>query len=162
MDTLGERHHRSRSVGFLDNGVLHYFQKGFNPGYAKDDLGTAMLSLCIRASFDDPRIDSFDFMSGGAGYKKLWARHERATALHEASRPNLRARAYATGRYVREVAAASFRVVTPTRLRDLRRDWLRRRRVRRSLKLRSILLTASSLANESVADLWLTLPSLLQ
>ena len=148
-------------VGFLDNGVLHYFQKGFNPGYAKDDLSTAMLSLCIRASFDDPRIDSFDFMSGGAGYKKLWARHERATALHEASRQNFRARAYASVRHLREGAAAVFRVVTPTRVRDLRRDWLRRRRVR-SLGLRSIFVMASSLANQLVADMWLTLPGLLQ
>ena len=149
-------------VGFLDNGILHYFQKGFNPSYTKDDLGTAMLSLCIRASFDDPRIDSFDFMSGGAAYKRLWARHERVTVLHEASRPNLRARAYATVRQVREATAATFRAVTPTRLRGLRRDWLRRRRVRRSLGLRSLFVTASSLANESVVDLWLTLPCLLQ
>ncbi len=149
-------------VGFLDNGVLHYFQKGFNPGYAKDDLGTAMLSLCIRASFDDPHIDSFDFMTGAPGYKSHWTRHTRATVLHEASRPNLRTRAYVTVRHVREGAAAIFRVVTPTRLRDLRRDWLRRRRVRRALGLRSMFVTANLLANESAADLWLILPGLLK
>lgn len=148
-------------VGFLDNGVLHYFQKGFNPGYAKDDLGTAMVSMCIRASFDDPHIDAFDFMTGAPGYKAHWTRHTRATVLHEASRLNLRTRAYATVRQIREAAAATFRAVTPARLRRLRRDWLRRRRIDRSVGLNSLLVTAGPLVNESVADLWLTLPRLL-
>lgn len=149
-------------VGFLDNGVLHYFQKGFNPEYAADDLGTAMLSLCIRASFDDPRVQSFDFMSGGAVYKRLWARHERVTVLHEVSRPNLRARCYTGLRQIREVANATLRVVTPAWMRDARRGWLRRRRVRRLVRLRSTLWAASSLLSGPLAEWCLTVPSLQQ
>lgn len=71
-------------VGFLDHGILHYFQKGFNPAYAKHDLGTVVLSLSIRACFDDPQIRAFDFMGGGLPYKVYWARNERLTVLHQA------------------------------------------------------------------------------
>ena len=73
-------------VGFLDNGVLHYFQKGFNPKYAKDDLGTAMLGLCVRECFDDEEVRAFDFMGGGAKYKELWARVSRDTMSCEVHR----------------------------------------------------------------------------
>jgi Acetyltransferase (GNAT) domain len=148
-------------VGFLDNGVLHYFQKGFNPDYARDDLGTAMLSLCIRASFEDQRIRSFDFMSGGADYKKLWARLQRVTVLHEVSRPNLRAHSYTAVQYIREATAATLRAVTPTRLRDVRRDWLRRRRAQRLLKLFAVACVSSTLLGEPNAELLLAFPAAL-
>ena len=79
-------------VGFLDNGVVHYFQKGFNPQFAKDDLGTAMLGLAVRDCFDDDKVHAFDFMGGGAPYKDLWARASQQTMSCEVHRINIRTR----------------------------------------------------------------------
>ncbi len=116
-------------VGFLDNGVLHYFQKGFNPAFAKDDLGTVILSLCIRACCDDEEITAFDFMGGGAPYKAMWARRERVTVLHEVSRSNLRVLGHDLQQRGRAMAAGAYRLLAPRPLQRLRRDWLRRRRL---------------------------------
>jgi CelD/BcsL family acetyltransferase involved in cellulose biosynthesis len=69
-------------LGFLDNGVMHYFQKGFNPAFANEDLGTAVVALCVRDCFDDPQVRSFDFMGGGAAYKVMWARVARQTDFY--------------------------------------------------------------------------------
>lgn len=114
-------------VGFADNGICHYFQKGFNPHYVKDGLGTVILSLALRACFEDKGIRTFDFMGGGAEYKTLWARQERATVLHEVSRSTAAARTYGWYLSSREAAANFYRRVAPTPLRAFRRAWLRRK-----------------------------------
>ena len=70
-------------LGFLDAGVLHYFQQGFNPQFATYGLGNVMLALCVRACCSDPEVRAFDFMGGGAPYKHLWARKSRNTVCLE-------------------------------------------------------------------------------
>lgn len=121
-------------IGFLDNNVLHYFQKGFNPAFAKEDIGTVLLSLCIRDCFDDPQIHAFDFMRGGAPYKEMWARAERTTDIVVFERRNLRTRLLAAHSNVREAMASTYRRLTPLWLRAARRDLLKqgRGRFRRS------------------------------
>jgi CelD/BcsL family acetyltransferase involved in cellulose biosynthesis len=118
-------------LGFLDNGVLHYFQKGFNPAFAKDDLGTAILSLCIRDCFADPAIRQFDFMGGGAPYKDLWARNARTTLSYALTRENLRSRVFAAREQLLHASKAAFRALTPATLRQARREFLNSRRMKR-------------------------------
>lgn len=114
-------------IGFVDNGVLHYFQKGFNPAYRKDDLGTAMLALCIRACFEEPEIRAFDFMGGGAAYKDMWTRRSRATLACQANRFNARALLFSLRGQLWNLAADVFRTIAPPRLRLARAERLRRR-----------------------------------
>jgi CelD/BcsL family acetyltransferase involved in cellulose biosynthesis len=114
-------------VGFTDNGVLHYFQKGFNPAFEKDDLGTVMLALSLRACFDDPTIRSFDFMGGGAAYKDMWARQSRETLVCEVDRPTLGSALLGARALAGDVARGVYRRLVPTGLRAWRRDRLRRR-----------------------------------
>ena len=117
-------------VGFIDNGVLHYFQKGFNPAFAKDDLGTVMLALCLRACFDDPTIRSFDFMGGGADYKDMWARQSHESLVCEVERPTLGSALFAARAFVGNLARSVYRRLAPTSLRAWRRERLQRRRLR--------------------------------
>jgi CelD/BcsL family acetyltransferase involved in cellulose biosynthesis len=116
-------------LGFCDNGVLHYFQKGFNPGYIADDLGTAMLGLCVKDCFDDEQIEAFDFMGGVAPYKAMWARQRRLMERREATRLNGRAACHLAIAQARELAARAYRTVTPQAVQRARRERLRRRRL---------------------------------
>lgn len=140
-------------VGFLDAGVLHYFQKGFNPAFSKEDLGTAILSLCIRDSFEDPAIRAFDFMGGGAAYKELWARNVRETKQWNVARANLRTRLYMLRETVRDRSTSLFRSVVPDVLRAARRDYLQSLRLKRHARTARRHLTLASLfyyANETL------------
>jgi CelD/BcsL family acetyltransferase involved in cellulose biosynthesis len=119
-------------LGLLDNGVLHYFQKGFNPEFGKDGIGTALLGLCLRDSFDDPAIRAFDFMGGGAAYKDLWAREHRSTNTFVLDRFNLRSRLYMARAKLWEAGTIAFRKLAPDSLRAARRDYLISRMRRRS------------------------------
>ncbi len=119
-------------IGFLDNGVLHYFQKGINPAFAKDDLGTALLALSIRDCFEAPHICGFDFMGGGAPYKDMWARLSRETVLCELRRSNWRTWTMNSAEAVGRLAHSAFATFIPEALRAARRDVLKKRRVRES------------------------------
>lgn len=77
-------------LGFLDKGVVHYFQGGFDPRFARESLGTVMLGLCIRACIDDPTVIAFDFMGGDASYKESWTRQGTARVELTVERPGLR------------------------------------------------------------------------
>jgi CelD/BcsL family acetyltransferase involved in cellulose biosynthesis len=121
-------------LGFLDNGVLHYFQKGFNPAFAKEDIGTALLGLCLRDSFEDPAINAFDFMGGGATYKELWARHNRTTKTYVFDRFNVRTRLHAARESVLRASATAFRTLAPDSLRAVRRDLINSARARRNAR----------------------------
>ena len=116
-------------VGFLDGGVLHYFQKGFNPAYRDEDLGTAMLALCIRDCFDDPDIRVFDFMGGGAAYKNLWARVSRANVVFDMQRRTHGAAIFSLRTWCVELMSSVYRRVVPKSLRAARREMLRKRRL---------------------------------
>jgi hypothetical protein len=116
-------------IGFVDNGIVHYFQKGFNPEFEKEDLGTAMLALCVRECFDDPGIRAFDFMGGGAAYKSLWARSVRENVVCEAQRATLGSALFQMKGRAREAVAAIYRRLTPEWLRIVRRERLRKLRL---------------------------------
>jgi hypothetical protein len=126
-------------VGFLDNGVLHYFQKGFNPAHRDDDLGTAMLALCVRDCFEDPEIRVFDFMGGGAAYKSLWARVSRSNVVLELQRPTLGNALYSLRTYCRDLLSSTYRRFVPKSIRVVRRERLRKRRLNATAHLASLL-----------------------
>jgi len=116
-------------IGFVDHGVLHYFQKGFNPAYAPADIGTAMLGLCVKDCCEDERIQAFDFMGGGAAYKWMWAHHHRELTRHEARRTNVRTLTQSAWAASRDATARLYRATAPTSLREARRRWHKRRRL---------------------------------
>jgi CelD/BcsL family acetyltransferase involved in cellulose biosynthesis len=117
-------------VGFLDNGVLHFFQKGFNPAFAKYHPGFVLLALCLRDCFEDPAIRSFDFMGGPAAYKGLWASHAHANVIVEMTRPTFGAALFDACARAEDAASAAWRGIAPTSLRTLQKEWFRRRRCR--------------------------------
>ncbi len=117
-------------VGFVDNGVLHFFQKGFNPAFAKYHPGFVLLALCLRDCFEDPAIRSFDFMGGPAAYKGLWASHAHANVIVEMTRPTFGAALFDACARAEDAASAAGRGIAPTSLRTLQKEWFRRRRCR--------------------------------
>ena len=127
-------------LGFLDNGVLHYFQKGFNPAFSKEGIGTALLGMCLRDSFEDPKIRAFDFMGGGASYKDLWAREYRSTKTCVVERPNLRSRLHSARAKLWEASTIAFRKLAPDALRAARRDFIVGARTRRKTRMHDRLL----------------------
>ena len=116
--------------GFLDHGVLHYLQKGFNPEFAKDDLGTVLLALSVKACVEDPAVHMFDLMGGGAPYKSMWARSETVNVVNEMVRPNWRSALLSSRDSVWGAAQLAYRTVTPTWLRLVRRERIRTQRTR--------------------------------
>jgi len=123
-------------VGFLDNGILHYFQKGFNPAYRDEDLGTAMLALCVRDCFADPAIHIFDFMGGGAPYKDLWARVSRPTVVFEVRRPTQSTALFSLQTRALEILSSTYHRLVPESIRVARRERLRKRRLNATLSSR--------------------------
>ncbi|MFN2308213.1 MAG: GNAT family N-acetyltransferase [Gammaproteobacteria bacterium] len=115
-------------IGFLDNGALHYFQKGFNPAYTQEDIGTAMLALCIRDCFEDPAIRAFDFMGGGAAYKDRWAHTSREIISYQATRLNARTVTHSLQKASLSIAADAYHALVPHKLQVARANWLRQRR----------------------------------
>lgn len=118
-------------VGFIDNGVVHYFQKGFNPEYARDEIGNVIVALSIRACTQDPRTNRFDFMGGGAPYKSLWAREATENVVAVFERPTFATTLINTRARLVESLRKLYRRVVPLWLRAARRDRLRRRRMQR-------------------------------
>ena len=84
-------------VAFVDNGVAHYFQGGFDPAYAKYSLGSVMLLHCVRDCAADPAVREFDFMGGGSAYKDKWTNLTRVNVEFECLRPGWRATSYRYG-----------------------------------------------------------------
>jgi CelD/BcsL family acetyltransferase involved in cellulose biosynthesis len=114
-------------LAFLDNGVAHYFQGGFDPKYAKDSLGTAMFGLCIRACIETESIRQFNFMGGDAAYKAHWTELGVDSVALDWLRPGVRSslvRIYETS----ELAGKSlWRTVVPQTIQAARRRRKRRK-----------------------------------
>src|SRR5262249_55573380 len=107
-------------------------QKGFDPAFTKEDLGTGMLGLCIRHCIEANEVCAFDFMGGGAVYKQLWARQSRDNVELKLLRPNVRAQVYAVQERAGNLASSLARVCVPASLRAVLRDQIRRWQRRRS------------------------------
>ena len=119
-------------IGFLDRGVLHYFQKGFNHAFAANELGNVIVALCVRACCDDPAIAAFDFMGGGAPYKALWARQSTENVLIEIRRPSIRAALFDAQRRLQHQAISILRTITPMPVRAARRRYRKEQQLKRS------------------------------
>ena len=111
-------------VGFLHEGVLHYFQGGFDPAYAKDSIGTVMLGLCMKSCIDAKEVREFDFMGGESTYKEHWTKATREIVELEAFKPGFRSRFYNTVRHLKDVAAPAYRELVPPRIRRAVRSTL--------------------------------------
>ncbi len=81
-------------LAFIDNGLLHYFQGGFNPAYAKESLGTVMIGLCLKDCVEAKDVREFDFMGGEADYKAHWTKATRETIELEWIRQGVRSLLY--------------------------------------------------------------------
>jgi CelD/BcsL family acetyltransferase involved in cellulose biosynthesis len=73
-------------IAFVDGGVAHYFQSGFDPAFSKFSLGSAMIAHCLKDCVADPGILEFDFMGGGALYKDSWTTQTRTALQFETFR----------------------------------------------------------------------------
>jgi CelD/BcsL family acetyltransferase involved in cellulose biosynthesis len=92
-------------LAFVDFGVAHYFQGGFDPEYGKHHLGTVMLSYCIQDCIGSKQISKFDFMGGGSAYKQSWTKSSREAIELEAFRHTLPAMLYRIARASKSSAA---------------------------------------------------------
>lgn len=81
-------------LAFVDFGVAHYFQGGFDPAFGKHHLGTVMLSYCIQDCIQSKEISTFDFMGGGSAYKQAWTKTTREAVELEAFRPTISSALY--------------------------------------------------------------------
>lgn len=100
-------------IGFYDNGIVHYFQGGFDLAYAKDSLGSVMVKLCIQDCIDAEEVSIFDFMGGSPEYKKHWTSAGRDIVELQLIRRNLHSLPYRAYRCAKQSVAPIYRVVKP-------------------------------------------------
>ncbi|MGA9772452.1 MAG: GNAT family N-acetyltransferase [Blastocatellia bacterium] len=81
-------------LAFLDKGIVHAFQGGFDPVYAKESLGSVMLGLCIKDCLGDDKVLEYDFMGGTDSYKDWWTKAGRETVSLTCLRSGIRSLAY--------------------------------------------------------------------
>jgi CelD/BcsL family acetyltransferase involved in cellulose biosynthesis len=81
-------------IAFLDNGVVHAIQGGFDPAYTKESLGSVMLGLCIKDCIEDESVREYDFMGGTDSYKDWWSKNGRETVALTCLRSGIRSAAY--------------------------------------------------------------------
>jgi CelD/BcsL family acetyltransferase involved in cellulose biosynthesis len=98
-------------IAFHDNGIVHYFQGGFDPAYAKESLGSVMLKFCIQDCIASGVVSAFDFMGGGSDYKRQWANVSRDIAELEMMRQTLPAFAFRLFRRSKQLATPGYRAL---------------------------------------------------
>ena len=100
-------------LAFVDNGVAHYFQGGFDPDPAlsKYSVGSVTISLCIQDCLAAAAVREFDFMGGEAGYKAWWTRAVRESFELECLRPGFRSTLFTVGTKVRRLLGRARRIV---------------------------------------------------
>ena len=109
-------------LAFLDGGVAHYFQGGFNPDYAKESLGTVMIGLCIKDCVESDDVEEFDFMGGDLQYKAHWTKTSRETVEIEWMRPGVRSLIYTAGNRAGAVSKTIFHATVPGPVKTARRQ----------------------------------------
>ena len=109
-------------LAFLDGGVAHYFQGGFNPDYAKESLGTVMIGLCIKDCVEANDVKEFDFMGGDVQYKAHWTKTSRETVEIEWMRQGVRSLIYMARNQAEAISRTIFRATVPAPVRDARRQ----------------------------------------
>jgi len=104
-------------LAFLDNGVVHAFQGGFDPVYAKDSLGSVMLGLCIKDCLEDPEVSEYDFMGGTDSYKDWWTKEGRETVSLTCLRSGIRSLTYKRIGQAKRAGRSLLRATIPQPLR---------------------------------------------
>jgi CelD/BcsL family acetyltransferase involved in cellulose biosynthesis len=75
--------------GLRYRGTFSFYQSGFDPAFAKDSVGLAMMALAIQGALDEGAAE-YDLLHGDESYKSLWAREARALTNLELYPPRLR------------------------------------------------------------------------
>ncbi|HJQ23328.1 MAG TPA: GNAT family N-acetyltransferase [Blastocatellia bacterium] len=114
-------------IGFYDNGVVHYFQVGFDPRLARLSIGRVMLGLCIRDCVADPLVREFDFMGGGNAYKDRWTHESREMVTLICLRTGVRALAYTGLHRVTRLSKSLLKATLPAAVRQVGHRFLQRR-----------------------------------
>ena len=114
-------------IGLYDNGVVHYFQAGFDPELARLSIGRVMLGLCIGDCVADPLVREFDFMGGGNAYKDRWTQTSRETVTLICLRTGVRALAYAGIHRMTRLSKSLLKATLPAALRQAGHRFLQRR-----------------------------------
>lgn len=114
-------------LAFFDNGIVHAFQGGFDPAYAKDSLGSVMLGLCIRDCLEAMEVREYDFMSGTDAYKDWWAKTGRDIVTLVYLRSGIRPMAYTSLIRARNLGRSLSRAVVPQAVRRAAFRMLERR-----------------------------------
>lgn len=104
-------------LDFIDNGVAHAFQAGFDPAYSRQSLGSVMNGLCIRACIEDQRVREYDLMGGNASYKEAWTTACRDNVRLTLVRPGSRAAAYKSIELAKVMGKSLVRAAVPEPLR---------------------------------------------
>ena len=104
-------------LAFFDKGVVHAFQGGFDPVYAKDSLGSVMLGLCIKDCLEDPEVREYDFMGGTDSYKDWWTKAGRETVSLTCLRSGVRSLAYKKIAEAKRAGRSLLRATIPQPLR---------------------------------------------
>jgi CelD/BcsL family acetyltransferase involved in cellulose biosynthesis len=110
-------------IAFYDNRIVHYFQGGFDPAYAKESLGSVMINLCIQDCVASDNVDAFDFMEGGVEYKKHWSETGRDLIELQVQRNTLQSVPYRFFMQAREILGPSIRPLKRQILRLLTCLW---------------------------------------
>lgn len=115
-------------LGFVDNGVLHAFQTGFDPAYSQMGLGGVMIAQCVGACVRDEVVDSYDFMGGGDKYKATWTKTSWDNVSLICMRPSLHAQAFKAIEQAASIAKLIIRKTVPRRLKLAAHKFIMRRR----------------------------------
>jgi CelD/BcsL family acetyltransferase involved in cellulose biosynthesis len=67
----------SAELAFFDNGAVHFFQRGFNPAFRKESLGTLTMTLCIKECIEANDVREI-ILGSKSGYKTRWTKATRA------------------------------------------------------------------------------------
>jgi CelD/BcsL family acetyltransferase involved in cellulose biosynthesis len=100
-------------LAFLDNGIAHCLQVGFDPQYARDSVGKIMLLWCVRACIEDPAVREYDLMGGDQPYKDWWAKTSRESVRLIWMRFGMRALAYTSIQLADRMSRALAKAVLP-------------------------------------------------
>lgn len=75
--------------GFRYGGDFHFYQSGFDLGYAKHSVGLVTMGLAIKSAVEE-RVARYDLLHGNEPYKYQWARAEHELVRLQLYPPRLR------------------------------------------------------------------------
>jgi CelD/BcsL family acetyltransferase involved in cellulose biosynthesis len=67
------------TYGFHVGSVLFDYQKGYDPAYSRDGVGSVLTGMVIEDAIERLRAQELDFLRGTEEYKYFWATRDRKT-----------------------------------------------------------------------------------